>query len=122
MIYTVGLRDNYERYLDNNPDLEKAAGGTVWKSFREVSEYLYGTPFGYLYNIYGVMADWETDTKESKVEGARFRDLTRDAKIVRINRDACFFNELIDEYMMSFDMEDRSGPQIPMKFVTNKPL
>jgi len=83
MIYTLGLTESYERYFREDAEPRKAVGGSVWRTEAEVEAYKRHRP-SWLndYSIYGVEADWERDTKP--VEGARWHELTREAKLVKL--------------------------------------
>lgn len=77
MIYTIGYTKSYEEYFERFPDPAKAAGGSVWKT-REAAEVHAKDGF----SVYGVSADWQTDTKPTKV--GDWHDLLRSADLIRL--------------------------------------
>lgn len=84
MIYTVGHRESYERYLrEQGPQCFKRGtrpdypGGSVWRTREEAER---RAPEGYA--VYGIDADWEKDTIPSAI--GPWHDLVRDARIVRV--------------------------------------
>ena len=95
MIYTIGHQENYERAFQRHgegkvvkagrytkPDGTVYPGGCVWKTREEAQNYL--TKFPNLsWKIYGVLADWETDTAPNEA-GQPWHDLLRDARVVRL--------------------------------------
>ena len=80
MIYTVGREDIYIPLLENYPDTEKDVDGSVWQTLEEVEDYLVATSQQDRYSIYGVDADWDTDTVV--IEGSAYRSLTRKARLI----------------------------------------
>jgi hypothetical protein len=77
MIYTIGRKDIYEPYLATLFP-RKGKGGSVWKSFRQAKKYcIIG------FKVYGVDADWKTDTCFSKYKDS-FRCLKRNARLIRL--------------------------------------
>ncbi len=80
MIYTVGRDDIYIPLLENYPDVEKDVDGSVWQTLEEVEDYLVATSQQDRYSIYGVDADWDTDTVV--IEGSAYRSLTRKAGLI----------------------------------------
>ena len=81
MLYTIGKRKQYDAYMANDPNAAKGATGSVWQTFTQAKVYRdrQASAFG----LYGVMADWDKDTKDI---GMDFRALTRDAKLVAIDQ------------------------------------
>lgn len=79
MIYTVGNPEVYEPYIKEDENAAKGIGGSVWKSKKEADE----CGSGLAYCTYGVLADWETDTKPAE-EGLTWRSLIRPAKLVKL--------------------------------------
>jgi len=69
MIYTVGHEESYTRYFEEQGrplklgkgGEENYPGGAVWKTEIAARNHC---PDGY--QVYGVMADWETDTEPSQ--------------------------------------------------------
>lgn len=88
MIYTVGNRLAYNQYFKELKEVEKAAGGSVWKTFDDVATYLSRITHAGQYEIFGVEADWEKDTID--LEGASWNALTKNAKLIKLNN----FNDL----------------------------
>lgn len=81
MLFTVGITENYDRYLIENSSLEKAVGGSVWNSYAEAQAFCLPNQ-----SVYGILADWEKDTIPNK-EGGDWHDLTIQAKIVPVELD-----------------------------------
>lgn len=86
MIYTIGAREAYDRYLkDQGAGCEKLGrttdyeGGRVWKT-REEAESALREGFA----VYGVLADWDVDTAPDSVAGISSRRLVRTSQIVAI--------------------------------------
>lgn len=98
MIYTIGNKNNYDKMLkpflddigleedqtkfvyklgkeDNYP------GGSVFKTIRDAKNFLIKYQYDD-YGIYGVNADWETDTEDC---GKEFNNLLVNAQIVTID-------------------------------------
>lgn len=89
MIYTIGKKDIYEPYIANDPNAAKRAGGSVWKTYEEVSDYKTWAKLED-YDIYGIDADWEMDTHipiDSEDRVGDFRSLKRNAKLIKLD---CF--------------------------------
>ena len=83
MLYTLGLKDRYDSYIEADPDAAKGVTGSVWKTMEDVQAHfernksVLGS-----FAIYGVEADWETDTEV--VPGESWRALTRSGKLVKL--------------------------------------
>lgn len=84
MIYTVGHKASYDRYLrEQGPQCYKRGprgdypGGSVWRTVEEAEHH---APEGYA--VYGVIADWELDTTPSS--RGDWHDLLHDARIVSV--------------------------------------
>ena len=88
MIYTVGKVNIYEPYISNDPCPQKAGrcennqGGSVWETFKLAQDYLDEFDTLKEFRVYGVLADWDTQTEE--VVGKKWRDLLINADLVRI--------------------------------------
>lgn len=84
MIYTVGERNTYDRYIaeDANPRKKgrvgQYCGGSVWEDPTEAARH---APLGY--GVYGVIANWELDTSPS-LSGGPWHDLLVDARILHV--------------------------------------
>lgn len=84
MIFTVGDEFLYEKYFRDQAQPQKKGrtenyrGGSVWLT-REDAEHF--APFGY--KVYGVIADWATETVPSK--DGMCHDLLVDADLVRLD-------------------------------------
>ena len=93
MIFTVGRRSIYDQGLEHGPDFKKLGrcelqygyeGGSVWRTKQEAESYLEremdrGRLFDY--GVYGVLADWDTETMQLGDEP--FRRLLETRQIVR---------------------------------------
>jgi len=79
MIFTIGRYD--DSIFENNPlkmgRAEDYPGGSVWKSKEEAEKHLQEG-----YKVYGVMADWETETEPS--QDGDWNDLLVDAPLVKL--------------------------------------
>ncbi len=92
MIYTVGLIEKYEPALDRGGVTKRGPhrradgfddpGGWVWRTAEDARAYLAARGSLDSRRVYGVMADWERDTRE--VAGEPTRCLSRDAEVVRL--------------------------------------
>jgi hypothetical protein len=89
-IFTIGFARNYDPFV-GKPDFKKLGkqispnglypGGSVWKTRAEVEAYLAeNSPRLDPYKVYGVLADWETQTEQ--VDGEPFRRLLETSPIV----------------------------------------
>ncbi len=128
MIYTVGIRINYDNYIATDPNAAKAAGGSVWKTLKEIEKYLRESNQAALYAAYGVEADWDKDTEPVATEGANWRSLTRDAKLRNLLLkhpsgipwiSVIRYGEMLDEYIEALP-NPLEAPSIPMDLVINK--
>ena len=86
MIYTVGRADIYEDYIKNDKNAAKRKGGSVWETFKDAqhccNENNDMITSQHTFQIYGVDADWESDTEVE--QNVRYRSLKRDAKLIKI--------------------------------------
>lgn len=84
MIYTIGNKDSYERYLFEQGDCKKKGrdgdydGGSVWNDAGTAASH---APDGYA--VYGVLAEWGRDTEPSR-SGGDWHDLLSSATLVRL--------------------------------------
>jgi hypothetical protein len=98
MIFTVGRAATYVRLLlDPQYHLPKFGGpvklgrtvgyqgGSVWETERAAEEWLRANKLQDEYLVFPVDADWDLDTAKSLGCDDSFRDLTRDATILRPN-------------------------------------
>lgn len=82
MIYTIGKTEIYESYISNDAHPQKAIGGSVWETLERAQSYLDLVDLQHEYHVYGVLADWETQTIEH--DGQEWHDLLIDADLVKI--------------------------------------
>ena len=94
MIYTFGDRKNYHA-LFKEADVRKLGGlqkkgrsdtyqgGTVFQTFEDAKAY---SAEREEYDVFGVLADWETQTEPNR-NGHPFHDLLVDAEIVMVNQE-----------------------------------
>jgi hypothetical protein len=81
MIYTVGWRESYQAGFRSGEPFRKKGragdfpGGSVWRTRAEAAAHA-----GPGYSVYGVRADWETETAPS--DGGPWHDLLVDAELV----------------------------------------
>jgi hypothetical protein len=61
MIYCTGKKVLYEDYFENQKRPMKMMGGWVWKTEEEARVHCSAG-----FSVYGVFADWETDTVSSQ--------------------------------------------------------
>jgi len=84
MIYTIGKKSIYDIYIKNDINPRKLGktdnypGGSVWRYKKEVEKFLTKG-----YEVYGVLADWEKDTKQSN--DGKWNDLLKSSKLRFIN-------------------------------------
>lgn len=89
IIYTLGRADIYEPLFDGKDTPRKAGreshppGGSVWETFNEAKRYRDSAGLDD-FNVYGVLASWETDTAEN--EAGKWHDLLFDRELVRVNQ------------------------------------
>jgi hypothetical protein len=83
MIYTIGLKSSYEKYISEQGVPKKLGrredycGGSVWRTYEEAELF---AKDGFC--VYGVLADWEKDTIRS-IDG-NWNDLLVDSIIVKL--------------------------------------
>jgi len=75
MVFTVGKIENFEKYF-----AEKGKSKSVWQTKQDAEKHLQDINQEE-FNVYGVAADWYEDTKDV---GEKWRELTHDAKLIRI--------------------------------------
>jgi len=82
MIYTIGHTESYLRYFAEQSTPQKKGrydgycGGSVWQTYDEAKRHVFNIGF----SVFGVMADWETETAPSK--DGDWHDLLVDADLV----------------------------------------
>jgi len=95
MIYTLGHKLSYDIGIKSRgSDFKKLGvranhrghpypGGSVWQTEQEVRKYIERNQSRLkLYDVYGILADWEHDTEQ--VAGEPFRRLLVDSTIVAL--------------------------------------
>ena len=92
MIFTVGRIDLFEAGIDQDiafklgphrrSDGTADPGGWVWRTPEEARDYLALKGSLDIRQVYGVMADWDRDTRT--VPGEPTHCLNRDARVVRV--------------------------------------
>ena len=80
MVFTVGLTEQYENYIDTDENVGKGKGGSVWHTRQDAQYYLDKTGQSD-YSVYGVYADWYEDAEVTENE---WRALTHEAKLFRL--------------------------------------
>ena len=84
MIYTVGRKADYDRYLCEQVVCRKLGregsycGGSVWRTFEEAQAH---APEGFA--VYGLKAEWDTDTVKSG--DGDWNDLLVSSEIVNLD-------------------------------------
>jgi hypothetical protein len=81
MIYTVGNSESYLKYFSEQVHPMKAVGGSVWKTFDEAKKY---APENSGFSVFGVLADWDRDTKPSL--SGDWHDLLINSELVIIRK------------------------------------
>lgn len=82
MLYTIGNTESYTRYLAQyGAECKKAVGGSVWRTYREASKYLKGERKDDEYSVYGVDANWDTDTEPTEY---KWHSLNKDCRIIEL--------------------------------------
>ncbi len=79
MIYTIGETKLYEKYFQEQTNPEKGIGGSVFLTKEDAKKLITNDPN---YSVYGVVADWEKDTKQE--EDLSWRSLTKAARLVKL--------------------------------------
>jgi len=92
MIYCIGLKSKYDAALAAGPYYKHGrgvrksgwnSGGMVFQTVADAQAFLDATPGGDLRDVYGLEADWDTDT--AAFDGEPFRRLTKKtADIVKL--------------------------------------
>ena len=88
MIYCYGLIEKYEAALDKGEFFKRGytnpfrRGGTVYRSYEEAFQFLVERNATDIRRVYGVLADWDTET--IPIPGKAERHLTRAAQVVRV--------------------------------------
>lgn len=85
MIFTIGKKEIYEKYIDDDPDPRKAVGGSVWKFHKDAKAHLAASDDRDEFDVYAVDADWDKDTMQEE-DGVAWRSLTRAAKLLKVRR------------------------------------
>lgn len=91
MVYTIGHEASYEQYFkEQAPEVpeklgrvekENYLGGAVWNTREQAQQ---NCPVGY--KVYGVEADWKTDTAEPEApDGSGMRHLLKTSPLVRLD-------------------------------------
>ncbi len=85
MIYTIGIKANYDRYLKEYKLVEKEVYGSVWGEFAEADAACkFATNVGSeTFDVYGVEASWEKDTIKHPDRTIIWRSLNKRAKIIK---------------------------------------
>lgn len=94
MIYTAGFAAIYEQsFRDLAPTHPKKKGrdgdypgGSVWRTREDAQRYLDEAGQAATYRVYGVDADWDTDTEPSRSSGP-WHDLLRSAWLNRLDEE-----------------------------------
>lgn len=85
MIFTIGYTESYERYFIEQKQPRKLGrtndyvGGSVWRTFEEAK---LNCPDSY--SVYGVLANWETETEPSK--DGNWNDLLITSDLVQLDK------------------------------------
>jgi len=93
MIYCIGLRMKYERaFAAPGPviklgrgvgsDGRQYPGGRVWPTAADAKRFLAGKGLDATHDVYGVLAEWESDTVTDEAD--QTRRLVRNAAVVRL--------------------------------------
>lgn len=86
MVYTIGHEESYHCYFQEQGRPKKLGrngsddypGGSVWKTEEEAMKHC---PDGY--RVYGLLADWETNTEQSK--DGDWNDLLINAELIQLD-------------------------------------
>lgn len=89
MIYTVGIKENYDKYIAEYGDkCEKEVGGSVWQYPELAARYIKNINYTARkpYEVYGVELDWEFDTETDKncITEPTYRKIIKRGKIVKL--------------------------------------
>lgn len=101
MIYTIGHTESYligyvekrkfGKRLMKLGEYDTYPGGAVFAYESEAQEYIRDRPD---YSVFGVLADWKTETKRNPLEP--FRRLLINSQIVILGKNKKALNELLD--------------------------
>jgi len=85
MLYTLGNKKVYDKYIEMDSEAAKAVGGSVWKTKKDIEKYLEKFP-NPGFDVYGVKANWERDTKFDSIHGTsvNWNELTKKAKLIKL--------------------------------------
>lgn len=93
MIYCIGHRERYDAGLAKGPFYKLGRGlrngtfepgGSVWQTEAEARTFIARTGIGATREVYGVEADWDSDTLQLRDEP--FRRLVKTAAVIRLPR------------------------------------
>lgn len=92
MLYTVGHRENYLRAISESPNgiIQKTGkhagygGGIVFKSYEDASRFMNKDSTPKTWCIWGLIANWETDTEPDPHPEAWWHVLLTNSDIVKI--------------------------------------
>lgn len=90
MIYTIGIKENYDKYiLDYGDKCEKEIGGSVWEFPELAAQYVknINRTARKPYAVYGVELNWDYDTTTDNncLTEPTYRKITKRGKIVKLN-------------------------------------
>ena len=98
MIFTLGLTEGYKNLIAERKEAGEHAwkvgrnsesnyqGGSVWKTYDDAKSYLDLMWCEHeKFSVFGVMADWETQTTPNEEKGATWHDLLVDAILVDLD-------------------------------------
>jgi hypothetical protein len=83
MIYTLGKKEIYERYLASDPMAAKRKGGSVWRTLKSIQKYKNKMEDKHLFGIYGVEAKWNKETRID-INGDGWHELLKNARLVKL--------------------------------------
>ena len=83
LIYTLGRKSIYDPLFGRPRKPMKGKGGSVWETHGDAEAYRMCMREKREYGVYGVVADWDRDTKPTGKD-APYRDLNRDATLVQL--------------------------------------
>jgi hypothetical protein len=80
MIYTLGRKESYDKYIKDDINAAKGVGGSVWQ-YKEDAEKHLNPEYPIIFEIYGVEAKWRIDTKDI---GENWDELLIEGKLVKL--------------------------------------
>ena len=83
MLYTIGDKQYYDKYIDEDEEAQVGLGQSVWLTYDEAKNYR--DVHNPEYEIYGVLADWMKDTRHLGEQ--TYRLILLPVKVIRLDHE-----------------------------------